>query len=142
LQPGETVLDLGCGAGMDTILCARLVGPQGQVHSLDLSTEMLESARANITAAELENVTFHQAPAEAVPIGDDLVDVVLVNGIFNLCPNKEMALKEVFRTLRPGGRLLVSEIVLAESDEESWVGATCDLGGGRLSGLSLENWFQ
>lgn len=142
LLPGEKVLDLGCGAGMDTILCARQVGPEGQVHSLDLSAAMLESARANTAAAGLTNVIFHLAPAEAIPVGDGQLDVVIVNGIFNLCPTKEEVMKEIYRTLRPGGRLFASEIVLADADDENWVGATCDLGSGRLSGLSLENWFQ
>ncbi len=134
LQPGETVLDLGCGAGMDAIIIGCQVGPSGHVHGLDLSAEMMEGARANVVAAGLGNVTLHHAPAEAVPLGDGSVDGVVVNGIFNLCPIKQQAMNEVYRVLRRGGRLLVSEIVLREPDDENWVGATC--------GLTLEDWFQ
>jgi len=134
LQPGETVLDLGCGAGMDTILIARQVGSRGNVHSLDLSTDMLECAQENVVVAGLDNVSFHQAPAEDIPLDEGLVDVVIINGILNLCPTKETVVNEVYRVLRPGGRLLVSEIVLYEPDKEDWVSATC--------GLTLDDWFQ
>ncbi|MDE3089314.1 MAG: methyltransferase domain-containing protein [Chloroflexota bacterium] len=142
LQPGESVLDLGCGAAMDTILAARQVGESGHIHSLDLSDAMLECARANVVAAGLGNVTFHCAPAEEIPLADGSVDVVVVNGIFNLCPSKKPVIDEVFRVLRTGGRTVVSEIVLRDLDDGEWVGATCDLGGDGLAGLTLENWFQ
>jgi arsenite methyltransferase len=128
------VLDLGCGAGMDTILMARQVGPVGCVHSLDLSADMLESARANVAVAGLDNVTFHQAPAEDIPLDEGSIDAVIINGILNLCPIKEAVVNEAYRVLRPGGRLLVSEIVLREQDNEDGVGATCS--------LTLDDWFQ
>ena len=134
LQPGETVLDLGCGAGMDTILIARQIGPTGWVHSLDLSADMLECARANVTAAGLDNVTFHQKPAEEIPLGENTLDAAIINGILNLCPMKEVVVGEVQRVLRSGGRLLVSEIVLCEEPGVEEVGATC--------GLTLDDWFQ
>jgi arsenite methyltransferase len=134
LQPGETVLDLGCGAGMDTILMARQVGPAGKVHSLDRCADMLERARASAALAGLKNVTFHLAPAETIPLDDGSVDAVITNGILNLCPSKEIVVDEIHRILRPGGRLLVSEIMLLVGDDEDWVGVT--------GGLTLENWFQ
>ncbi len=134
LQPGETVLDLGCGAGLDTILIARQLGPTGWVHSLDLSDDMLQCARANVAMAGLDNVTFHQTPAEEIPLGERSVDAVIINGILNLCPMKEVVVSEVQRVLRPCGRLLVSEIVLCEEPGAEEIGATC--------GLTLEDWFQ
>ncbi len=134
LQPGETVLDLGCGAGMDTILMARQVGPTGWMHSLDLSADMLECARANVAVAGLDNVTFYQTPAEDIRLGEGSVDAVIINGLLNLCPTKEVVVSEVQRVLRPGGRLLVSEIVLCEQPGGEEVGATC--------GLTLDDWFQ
>ncbi len=134
LQPGETVLDLGCGAGMDTILIARRIGPTGWVHSLDLSDDMLQCACANVAMAGLDNVTFHRTPAEDISLSEGSVDAIIINGILNLCPIKESVVSEVQRVLRPGGRLLVSEIVLCEQPGVEEVGATC--------GLTLDDWFQ
>lgn len=142
LQPGEIVLDLGCGAGLDSLLAARQVGPRGHIHSLDLSVEMLACARSCAAEAGLENISFHHAPAERAPLGDASMDVVFANGIFNLCPAKDDVLRESHRLLRPGGRLLFSEIVIQEPEGDAWAGASCDLGGDRLAGITLEKWLQ
>ncbi|MCJ7700764.1 MAG: methyltransferase domain-containing protein [Anaerolineales bacterium] len=141
LLPGETVLDLGCGAGLDTLLIARQIGPQGVVHSLDLSTDMLAIARMSAAEAGLENIIFHQAPAEAVPLETACVDVVIINGIFNLCPDKKAVMGEVFRLLHPGGRVLVSEIVIQAPEGDQPEGAACDPNADRQD-FSLDNWFR
>lgn len=141
LLPGETVLDLGCGAGLDTLLISRQVGPQGVVHSLDLSTDMLDSARISAAEAGLENIIFHQAPAEAIPLEPACVDVVMINGIFNLCADKKAVMGEIFRLLRPGGRVLVSEIVIQASEGDQPEGAACDPNANHQD-FSLDNWFR
>jgi len=133
LEAGETVLDLGCGAGMDTILAARQVGSTGIVHALDLSVDMVNAARSNVTAAGLSNVIFHQSPAEHIPLPDNTIDLVLVNGIVNLCPDKQPVTQDVFRVLRAGGRLHLSEIVVQDVTEGERVGESC--------GLTLDDWF-
>lgn len=134
LQPGDIVLDLGCGGGMDTILAARQVGLTGTVHALDLSADMLACARANVAADDLTKVIFHQCPAEKIPLPNNSIDLVLVNGIFNLCPEKQPVADETFRVLQPGGCLLLSEIVVQDTgDEDEMIGETC--------GLTLDDWF-
>ncbi len=116
LQTGEIVLDLGCGAGMDSILAAREIGPTGTVHSLDASQEMLHAARLNAATANTENVIIHFSPAEEIPLDTNSLDVVIVNGIFNLCACKQTVMAEVYRVLRPGGRMLAAEIVRPDAD--------------------------
>lgn len=112
LQPGETVLDLGCGAGLDAILAARAVGPTGRLFAVDYSAEMVALARANAAAAGSTNVLVEQATVEALPLADNTVDVAQANGVFNLSPEKARAVREVWRVLRPGGRLIAAEIAL------------------------------
>lgn len=114
LWPGQTVLDLGCGAGMDSILAARRVGPTGRVIGVDMLEPMVEKARRNATASGVSNVEFHQAEADQLPIPDGSIDVVLSNGVFNLCLDKPRVLAEVYRVLRPGGRLQMADILLDE----------------------------
>lgn len=130
LSPGEQVLDLGCGAGLDSILMARKVGPEGQIHSLDASAAMIAAARANAAAAQTTNITFHHAPAEEIPLEQDSVDVVAVNGILNLCASKSAVLAEIRRVLKPGGRLCLAEIV-----REDVTGESPD------AEILLESWF-
>lgn len=123
---GEYVLDLGCGAGLDSILMARRVGPEGRVYGVDLAPGMVTAARSAVAESGLRNVTILQAAAEALPLLDSSIDVVVVNGLFNLVPNKGAVLREIFRVIRPGGRLVGAEIVITDDrkpqpyDPESW----------------------
>lgn len=114
IHPGETVLDLGSGAGLDSILAARLVGPSGRVIGIDMTTPMVDKARRNVQELKLANVEFHQAQVEALPLPAATADVAICNGLFNLCPDKPHALAEVYRILKPGGRLLMADILLED----------------------------
>jgi arsenite methyltransferase len=112
--PGQTVLDLGSGPGMDSLLAARRVGPTGQVVGVDLCPEMVEKARRNADLLGLRNVEFVLAGVEKVPLPDGSVDLVISNGVFNLCPDKPRVLAEAYRVLRPDGRLQMADILLEE----------------------------
>lgn len=114
LGEGEAVLDLGCGAGLDLLHYARLVGPTGKVIGLDLSPSMLAKARANLASQGVTNGAFLHAPADAIPLPDSGVDLVTANGIFNLAPDKDAVMREAHRVLRKGGRLIFAEIVLRQ----------------------------
>jgi arsenite methyltransferase len=115
LQPGETVLDLGCGAGLDALIAATAVGPTGRVLAVDYAAEMAALAEANALSLGVTNVLVTQAPIEALPFPDASADVAQANGVFNLSPQKDQALREVWRVLRVGGRLVAAEIVLSEA---------------------------
>lgn len=114
LSPGATVLDLGCGAGLDTLIAALGVGPNGQVIGIDDSPDMTALTRANATAAGLRNVRVIDAPVEAIPLPDAVADAICANGIVNLAPEKERLVAEIARLLKPGATLTAAEIVLAE----------------------------
>lgn len=111
-KPGETILDLGCGAGLDLYLYAQKVGPTGKLLGLDLSQSMIDKARNNFDNLGVTNVDFLHAAADAIPLPDNSVDLVTANGIYNLSPNKDAVMREVTRVLRPGGRTIFAEIVL------------------------------
>jgi arsenite methyltransferase len=129
LARGEKVVDLGCGAGIDTLLAARLLGPGGRAIGLDTLPEMLAQAEANARAGGIANVEWMRGELEAIPLPDGSVDVAISNGVLNLSPRKGRALSEIFRILRPGGRISLADIVLDEelpaevmTDPDAWAG--------------------
>ncbi|MDQ5830000.1 MAG: methyltransferase domain-containing protein [Actinomycetota bacterium] len=119
LRPGERVVDVGCGAGIDSLIAAKKVGPDGRVIGVDMTQSMLEKARQGAKEAGLKNVEFREGYAEELPIVDGWADVVISNGVLNLMPDKSAALEEVSRVLKPNGRLQIGDILVQKVVPES-----------------------
>jgi len=129
LHPGERVIDVGCGAGFDTLIAAQQVGPSGQVVAVDMTAEMRAKAESGARAMGLTNVAVREGYAEALPADDGSADVIISNGVVNLCPDKRAVFKEMLRALRPGGRLQIGDILVhkevpqdAKDDIALWSG--------------------
>jgi arsenite methyltransferase len=129
LYPGDAVLDIGCGGGVDALVAGRLVGAGGRVVGIDVTPAMIDKARANQARLGFGQVSFQVAEAEALPFPDNDFDAVISNGVFNLTLDKEKALQETQRVLKPGGRLLLADMVLVAA-------LPPDLGD------KVENWYQ
>ncbi len=119
VKPGQTVLDIGSGAGIDCFIASEKVGPQGRVIGIDMTPEMLEKARQNAKAGGFHNVEFREGQAEEMPVDDLCVDWVISNCVINLSPDKTKVFKEIARILKPGGRFAISDIVLGDDLPES-----------------------
>jgi ubiquinone/menaquinone biosynthesis C-methylase UbiE len=129
INPDEKVLDIGCGAGVDTILAAMMVGPQGSVVGVDIVIEMIQKAEMNLDLMDLNNVEFQKLSGEHLSFADNTFDVAISNGVINLIPDKEAAMSEIIRVLKPSGRLMMADQIAAGSVQKDIK-------------ARLVNWFQ
>jgi arsenite methyltransferase len=141
LHEGETVLDLGSGGGIDVLLSARRVGPQGKAYGLDMTDEMLALARENASKAGVANVEFLKGEMEEIPLPEASVDVIISNCVVNLSPDKDAVLAETFRVLRPGGRLAIADIV-TRADLPAPVRESMDAWTGCIAGALAEDDYK
>ncbi len=118
LAPGEHVVDVGCGAGIDSIIAAKMVGATGSVIGVDMTPAMLDKARKSAKEADVQNIEFQQGLAESLPVADNWADVVISNGVLNLFPDKLAGLREMARVLKPGGRLQIGDILVQKAVPE------------------------
>jgi arsenite methyltransferase len=112
IEPGQVVLDLGCGAGTDLLIAAQMVGPEGRAIGIDMTATMLDRARQSADEMGLENVELHQGLIESLPVPDASIDVVISNGVIDLVPDKDAVFAEIDRVLRPGGRLQIADVII------------------------------
>jgi SAM-dependent methyltransferase len=119
LNPGDKIVDIGSGAGFDSLIAARMVSPAGQVVGIDMTPAMIEKANSAAQETGISNVEFRRGYAETLPIEDDWADVVISNGVLNLIPDKPTALQEMARILKPGGRLQIGDILVQKAVPES-----------------------
>ncbi|HEY5610830.1 MAG TPA: arsenite methyltransferase [Thermoanaerobaculia bacterium] len=141
LRPGETVLDLGSGGGIDVLLSAKRVGPTGKAYGLDMTDDMLALARENQRKAGVTNVEFLRGEIESIPLPDASVDVIISNCVINLSADKQRVLREAFRVLKPGGRFAVSDVVKTREVTER-IGRSVELWAGCIAGALLESDYR
>jgi arsenite methyltransferase len=119
LEAGQTVMDIGSGAGFDSFIAAQAVGPSGKVIGVDMTEPMLAKARETASNMQMSQVEFRHGFVEDLPVPDESIDVAISNGVINLCPDKYKSFEEIFRTVKPGGRLFLSDIVVHKAVPDS-----------------------